>query len=305
MVAASQKQEKARVVWLGNGGRVAVPETAARLLPELTKRVRIIAEDFTGSVDMSAVEADYAIVLGGDGSVLRAIHQLGENQIPILAVNVGSLAFLSSLMPDELISFLDKHDYHDFPVQNNILLECSLWRSLSEVTDRVSECGPPNDRGELCVARRLVVNEVALLGGPPFEILHIELSVDGEPATTYHGDGVLISTSIGSTAHNLSSGGPIIRQGLDVVVISPLNPHSLSYRPVVDSADRTYELRILNREIFVVTDGDSSLTMLPGDRVMVRRAGSLLQLVRVPERGYYRTLREKLGWSGQIEGFDD
>ena len=86
-----------------------------------------------------------------------------------------------------------------------------------------------------------------------------------------------------------------------MVVISPLNPHSLSYRPVVDSADRVYELRILNREIFVVTDGDSSLSMLPGDRVVVRRASVPLRLVRLPERGYYHALREKLGWSGQME----
>ena len=298
---AGKKREKADVIWLGNGSRASVPETAARLLPELKKRVRIVAEDFTGQKDMSAVKADYAVVLGGDGSVLRAIHQLGENQIPILAVNVGSLAFLSSLMPDDLIPFLDGHDFRAFPIQENVLLECSLWRRLSDVDARTAKAGPVNERDEVCVARKFAVNEIALLGGPPFEIIHVELSVDGESATTYHGDGVLISTSIGSTAHNLSSGGPIIRQGLDVVVISPLNPHSLSYRPVVDSADRVYELRILNREIFVVTDGDSSLSMLPGDRVVVRRAPVSLRLVRLPERGYYHALREKLGWSGQME----
>ena len=297
---AGTKRAKANVIWLGNGNRVSVPETAARLLPDLKKRVRIVAEDFTGQKDMSAVKADYAVVLGGDGSVLRAIHQLGENQIPILAVNVGSLAFLSCLTPDELIPFLDKNDFRAFPVQENVLLECTLWRRLSDIAALGGKAAPVNDRGEVCVARKLAVNEVALLGGPPFEIIHVELSVDGESATTYHGDGVLISTSIGSTAHNLSSGGPIIRRGLDVVVISPLNPHSLSYRPVVDSADRVYELRILNREVFVVTDGDSSLSMVPGDRVVVRRAPVSLRLVRLPERGYYHALREKLGWSGQM-----
>ena len=298
---AGTKRSKANVIWLGNGNRVSVPETAARLLPELKKRVRIVAEDFTGQKDMSAVKADYAVVLGGDGSVLRAIHQLGENQIPILAVNVGSLAFLSSLTPDDLIPFLDANDFRECPVQENILLECALWRRLSDVDTHGGKVGPVNDRGEVCVARKLAVNEVALLGGPPFEIIHVELSVDGESATTYHGDGVLISTAIGSTAHNLSSGGPIIRQGLDVVVISPLNPHSLSYRPVVDSADRVYELRILNREVFVVTDGDSTLSMVPGDRVVVQRAAESLRLIRLPERGYYHALREKLGWSGQME----
>lgn len=279
-----------------------MPETAARLLPELKKRVNIVAEDFTGDADMSHVRADFAVVLGGDGSVLRAVHQLGSNQIPILAVNVGSLAFLSSLTPDELIPFLDGHDLSAFTIQRNPLLECSLWRSISDIPERETRgSGEISDRGEICIAKKLAVNEVAILGGPPFEILHVELSVDGETATTYHGDGVLISTAIGSTAHNLSSGGPIIRQGLDVVVISPLNPHSLSYRPVVDSAERIYELRILNREVFVVTDGDSSLSMLPGDRVVVRRADVSLQMIKLPERGYYRSLRQKLGWSGQME----
>ena len=283
---------RARVIWLGNGGRVSVPETAARLLPELKKRVRIAAEDFTGTADMSRVKADYAIVLGGDGSVLRAIHQLGKNQIPIIAVNVGTLAFLSSLKPDELIPFLDAHDFRAFSIQKNVLLECSLWRKKGK-------------HSETLAAKKLAVNEVALRGGAPFNILHVELSVDGEPATTYHGDGVLISTSIGSTAHNLSSGGPIIRHGLDVVVISPLNPHTLSYRPVVDSAERTYEFRVLNREMFVVTNGDSSLIVHPGDRVVIRRADFPLQLVRLPERGYYCTLCEKLGWSGQMGVFRD
>lgn len=296
--------KRAKVLFLGNGSRVNVPETASRLRPEIEKRFDIVASDFTGKGDMSRTTADFVIVLGGDGSVLQAIHQLGENQLPILAINVGSLAFLSSLTPDELVPFLNENDYSAFSIQKNLLLECSLWRHASDLIPNDAAAGSSpeeNARGEVCLAKKLVANEVAVLGGPPFEIIHVELSVDGETATTYHGDGVMISTPVGSTAHNLSSGGPILRQDIDAVVISPMNPHSLSYRPVVDSADRVYELRILNREVFVVTDGDSSMTMLPGDRVIVRRADVSLQMIKVPGRSYYRSLREKLGWSGQME----
>ena len=88
-----------------------------------------------------------------------------------------------------------------------------------------------------------------------------------------------------------------MRRDLNVVVISPISPHALSYRPVVDSANRIYEIRVLNREVFVVIDGDSSLTLRPGDRLEVKKAAVAAKMVRIPGRNYYRTLREKLGWS--------
>ncbi|MBR3219060.1 MAG: NAD(+)/NADH kinase [Thermoguttaceae bacterium] len=293
-----------KTVLLGNGGRPGVPETVKRLTPQLKKRLKIKTIDLTGQVDLSSSDAELAIVFGGDGSLLRSIHQLGRRQIPLLPVNVGTLAFLSALMPDELIPFLDSPGFRSFTFREHILLECVLWRRRSDLVDDgtyVSEevLSRENEHGEVPIAHKMVVNEVVIQGGPPFEILNIELAVDGLTVATYHGDGLIVSTPTGSTAHNLSSGGPILRRDLNAVVVSPISPHSLSYRPVVDSADRLYELRVVNRPVFVVVDGDSDLTMLPGDRVEIRKAPFAARLIRIPGKNYYKTLREKLGWSDQ------
>ena len=293
-----------KTVLLGNGGRPGVPETVKRLPPQLKKRLKIETIDLTGQVDLSSSDAELAIVFGGDGSLLRSIHQLGRRQIPLLPVNVGTLAFLSALMPDELIPFLDSPGFRSFTFREHILLECVLWRRRSDLVDDgtyVSEeiLSRENEHGEVPIAHKMVVNEVVIQGGPPFEILNVELAVDGLTVATYHGDGLIVSTPTGSTAHNLSSGGPILRRDLNAVVVSPISPHSLSYRPVVDSADRLYELRVVNRPVFVVVDGDSDLTMLPGDRVEIRKAPFAARLIRIPGKNYYKTLREKLGWSDQ------
>ncbi|MBQ1455986.1 MAG: NAD(+)/NADH kinase [Thermoguttaceae bacterium] len=293
-----------KTVLLGNGGRPGVPETVKRLTPQLKKRLKIEAIDLTGQVDLSSCDAELAIVFGGDGSLLRSIHQLGRRQIPLLPVNVGTLAFLSALMPDELIPFLDSPGFRSFTFREHILLECILWRRRTDLVDDgtyVSDeiLARENERGEVPIAHKMVVNEVVIQGGPPFEILNIELAIDGLTVATYHGDGLIVSTPTGSTAHNLSSGGPILRRDLNAVVVSPISPHSLSYRPVVDSADRLYELRVVNRPVFVVVDGDSDLTMLPGDRVEIRKAPFAARLIRIPGKNYYKTLREKLGWSDQ------
>ena len=280
----------ATVLLLGNGNRAGVLDGVEKLRPEIQERFRIVASDFSGQKDMSQVEADFAMVFGGDGSILRAVHQLGSNQIPILAVNLGSLGFLSNVKSEELIALISRPDFADLPIRQQILLECSIYRA-----------GEGDPKAEKEAVRRLVVNEVALRAGPPFEIIRVELRVDGETAVIYRGDGLIISTPVGSTAHALSTGGPILRKDLDAIVIAPISPHSLSFRPVVDSADRTYELRVYNREVYVVIDGDSSQKISPGDRVIIRKADVTFQMFRIPNRNFYRTLREKLGWTLGID----
>ena len=149
----------------------------------------------------------------------------------------------------------------------------------------------------------LGLNEMALLAGPPFSMLNVDLYVDAELATTYSCDGLIISTPVGSTAHNLSAGGPILRKSLQAFVISPISPHTLTVRPVVDSADQVYEavVRQPNETTSVVVDGRTICNLTADDRVRVTRAEATFQLVEVHGRNYYRTLREKLGWGGDIE----
>ena len=272
-----------RVVLLGFGGRPGVREGADQLRPIIRQYAQIAAEDFSGSLDLSTVEADLAIVLGGDGSILRAARQMGYHQLPVAAVNLGRLGFLADLTLEELPQLLQQAGKGSLPVVEHLMFECRIFRQ------------------EKCLQCVLGLNETAVLVGAPFALLEIELSIDGEPVTTYSCDGLIISTPVGSTAHSLSAGGPILRKDLQAFVISPISPHTLTNRPVVDSADRVYEMAIPHPHpgAAVVVDGHVVQSLQPGDRVRVERAPVRFRLVSAPGHSYYRTLREKLGWGGR------
>jgi NAD+ kinase len=273
-----------RVVVLGFASRPNVVRRIERLLPLIQQHTTVVASDFTGQLDLSTVEADLVIVLGGDGSILRAAHQMGNRQLPVLAVNLGRLGFLADLSADEAIQLLPVLAQGEVPVVEHLMFECRVFRE----GERLHE-----DLG---------LNEVAVLTGPPFAIMDIVLYVDSEEVTTYSCDGLMIATPVGSTAHSLSAGGPILRKDLQAFVISPISPHTLTHRPVVDSADRIYELMVVNPrpQTAVVVDGRVCCTLQPGDRVRIQRAEARFKMVGAAGHSYYRTLREKLGWSGRF-----
>lgn len=274
-----------RAILLGFGGRPDVLREAQRLRPVIEEHVEVVAVDFTGKTDLSVIEADVAIVFGGDGSILRAAHQMGIRQLPVIAVNLGKLGFLADISPDELPALLGSLTVDNLPLVEHLMFECQVLRD-----GRV-------------VAERLGLNEAAVQAGSPFGIMDIDLYVDSELVTTYSCDGLIVSTPVGSTAHSLSAGGPILRKDLQAFVICPISPHTLTNRPVVDSAQRVYELAVVKpgSNTAVVVDGSLLTTLAPGDRVRVQRAEAKFQLVTGPGHGYYRTLREKLGWGGRLQ----
>ena len=147
----------------------------------------------------------------------------------------------------------------------------------------------------------LGLNETALLSGASLSLVDIELSIDGQPVTTFSGDGLIVSTPVGSTAHNLSAGGPILRQDLRAFVITPICPHTLTVRPIVDRADATYELTSpgVPDGVMLVIDGQIRVPFETGDRVIIRQAEVSFQLVRIQGHNFYQTLHRKLGWDGQ------
>jgi len=276
-----------RVILLGSGERPGVLEGAERLRPEIARHAQIVASDFTGQQDLSAVEADLAIVLGGDGSILRAAHQMGACQRPVLAVNLGRLGFLADLAPEELPAVLEDIAATGLAgrVVEHLMFDCRVMR------------------GQKVLAEQLGLNEVAVQTGPSFAMIDLDLYIDSELVTTYSCDGLILSTPVGSTAHGLSAGGPILRKDLQAFVISPISPHTLTNRPVVDSADRVYELVIAKAGsgAAVVVDGRVACAVVPQDRVRVKKAAVRFKMVAVPGHSYYRTLREKLGWGGRLQ----
>lgn len=228
-------------------------------------------------------QADLAVVLGGDGAILRACRWFGERQIPIVGVNLGRLGFLADLSPEEFERRIDCLERREFRVVSHLMYECR------------------HERADGGVSRWLGLNEVAVLAGASLAMIDVELAIDGEPVTTYSGDGLIISTPVGSTAHSLSAGGPILRQNLSAFVITPVCPHTLTNRPLVDDADCAYTLRVPQAPegVTLVIDGQIKEPLAAGDTVTVRKADVTFQLARLSGHSDYRTLHRKLGWGGQ------
>lgn len=268
-----------RVLVLGNGHRPGVAAAAERLLPFVREHCEIACVDLYQAQPLCDVEADLTLVLGGDGAILRAARQMGYRQTPVLGVNLGKLGFLADLSPDELCANFPRVVRGDYRVTEHLMFECV-----------VEGVGEPRTL--------LGLNEIAIQTGPPFHMLEVDLLIDGEPVSGYRGDGLIVSTPIGSTAHSLSAGGPILGQALDAFVITPICPHTLTNRPVVDAADKTYTIAIrqASASTMLVVDGQEHLLVTPAHRVTVRRAPVRFRLVKVPGRSYYQTLRDKLRW---------
>jgi NAD+ kinase len=267
-----------RIFVLGNGNRAGVKEEAAKLLPILEQHCDIAAFDLNQEKDLPG-GADLALVLGGDGAILRAARQMGYHQVPVLGVNLGKLGFLADLTPDDVRCCFSQVVAGDYRVTRHLMFECEV-RS------------PEHSR------TYLGLNEVVIRSGAPFRIVDLDLLVDGEQASAISGDGLIISTPVGSTAHSLSAGGPILGQELAAFVLTPICPHSLTSRPVVDSATKVYTIlvRPTSCSAVLIVDGQEEIPLTAEHHVTVRKAPVEFGLVKVPGHSYYQTLRNKLRW---------
>jgi NAD+ kinase len=271
-----------RIFVLGNAQRPGVEAEARALLPFLSQHAEVCAFDLRQEKDLGLCLADLAIVFGGDGAILRAARQMGYRQVPVLGVNLGKLGFLADLSPDELRECFPRVVRGEYRVTRHLMYECVL------------EC--PGSKQSF-----LGLNEVVVHKGPPFHLLDLDLRIDEEVASRFSLDGLILSTAIGSTAHSLSAGGPILGQELPAFVITPICPHTLTNRPVVDSADKTYTITLVSRttEAVLIVDGQECVPFTCADRITVRKAPVTFGLIKVAGRTYYQTLRDKLRWGAQ------
>lgn len=278
--------KKLRIVVLARSSRERVRAAWEKLEPFLASRpeVEVAGVALSQDVDHIALNADLAIVLGGDGSLLRACRQFGDRQIPILAVNLGRLGFLADLTLDNLQQNFDLIIRQEFGIADLMMYECLIEKANGEKE------------------RHLGLNELAVCVGARPHMFDVQLSVDGEIITTYSGDGLILSTPVGSTAHSLSAGGPILQQDIRAFVITPICPHTLTVRPIVDRADRCYRLFLPSEteDVLAVIDGHIHRSFCHGDVITFKQAEVSCQLVRFPDHSYYDTLHRKLGWEGQL-----
>lgn len=283
-----QFQGKPKVAVFGAVNSPRVKRHADAMLRVIHDHVEVVYSDFdaTGDEDQElAVDADFVITLGGDGTILRAARRVAKTSVPVLGVNLGRLGFLAGIPLNEIDKTLD-----DVLAGNYRIIDHLMFRTIVE-----------RDGGQ--ISNTIGLNETAILGGPPFSITEVDLYVDAELVTTYSCDGLIISTPVGSTAHSLSAGGPILRKDLWAFLIQPISPHTLTMRPVVDTAERTFKISVRNpsESTSVVVDGNTVANLTVDDLVTIQRAEESFRMIEVARHGYYRTLRDKLGWGGRIE----
>jgi NAD+ kinase len=268
-----------RLLLLGNAHKPGVQQHVEAMLPFLCNHCEIVAIDLLQEKNLSTLEADIALVLGGDGAILRAARQMGYRQTPVLGINLGKLGFLADLSLDQLKTCLAKVVAGEYRITSHLMFECEVKSPHDSITI-------------------LGLNDIAIRAGPPFHIIDLDLFVDGENVSSFSGDGLIVSTPIGSTAYNLSAGGPILGQDIQAFVITPLCPHTLTNRPLVDSADKAYSIALRQDSpgTMLIIDGQSPIALTINHTVTLRKAPVQFKLVKVPGHGYYQTLRDKLRW---------
>lgn len=279
-----------KLLVLGNAQKQGVKEEAERLLPFLRQHCQVVVVDLLQEKDLTEIPAaDLALVLGGDGAILRAARQMGYRQVPVLGVNLGRLGFLADLDPGELRACLPQVLCGEYRITEHLMFECVVEGANGE-----------NSGGRILLG----LNEVVVHSLPPFHMLDLHLEADGDVVARFFGDGLILSTPVGSTAHSLSAGGPILSQELAAFVITPICPHTLTYRPVVDSADKVYTITLGagSEPAALIVDGQETVPVDAGQRVVVRRAPVKFQLVKVPGRSFFQALRGKLHW-GTTPGY--
>jgi NAD+ kinase len=230
-------------------------------------------EEFPQHVEM-------VIVLGGDGTLLSVARLIGDRGIPILGVNLGGLGFLTEITLEELYRVLEKVVGDHFIADERVVLHASVLR-----------------RGER-MAEFNVLNDAVINKGALARMIDIETTINGEYVTTFKSDGLIISTPTGSTAYNLSAGGPIVYPSLHCIIITPICPHMLTNRPIMIPDDVIIQatLKTKQQEVLLTLDGQQGFSLEFEDVVEVRKAEGRILLIKSPYRHYFEVLREKLKW---------
>ena len=263
--------------------RAVTAEFIRRNAPFLIERATAAAAGLSSDLDETALaeRCDILLVMGGDGSILRALHRSGGHIRPIFGINIGSLGFLTCLGSDDYLRAVDCLLSGSYELSHRSLLEAAI----------------SGDVGTIPLERAL--NDVTVSRGERSQLVRLRTWVGAVPLTEYHADGLIVSTPTGSTAYSLAAGGPILMPDSGALVITPVCPHVLSNRSLV-IADR-HEVTISpagNQEVFVSVDGRPPHELKPGQRLILSLSPSTLPLAMMPGTTFPDILRQKLKWSG-------
>lgn len=283
------KAKLPRLVIFGDPGKGNIGEAIAEFSEFSNGKAETIA---SCSIDECTVdilqEADFAVVFGGDGTIISAARQLSKTNVPVIGVNLGKLGYLAEFSVSELKECFGDIMSGEGHIEKRMMLGCKV---LSGGREKLSSAA---------------INEVFITAGPPFRMIELKMSVDGQPLAGCVSDGLIISTPTGSTAYNLSAGGPILAGNMKAMVVTPLCSHSLSFRPIVINAESKVEVSgvRLNKGTTVSVDGQVSVGLAAGDIVRVETEDSAFQIVNNPLRTQWDTLATKLRWAEKLKYSD-
>ena len=273
-----------RVFLVGDDSRPRVARALKRLAHLVEGRAEVVGVDPFGAEDLGEVEADLVVVLGGDGAILSASRRLGPSATPVLGVNFGKLGFLAALRARELDRAAEEIIIGGrYRVSRRMTLEATLHRSGGGVE------GPVRGLND-AVVQRWDARSVS-----------VDFYVDGDLATTYRGDGVIVATPTGSTAHSLAAGGPIVDPGVEALVVAPICAHGVANRPLVLGPEQVVTLRVSggSRKPGLAVDGQVLFDLAQDDEIQVRRSSQPFHLAMPSDRTFFEVLRNRLQWAGQ------
>jgi NAD+ kinase len=259
---------------------LAVRGVTAYVEEHLSTQLRRTSAAESAQSSEIARDAELMVVLGGDGTLIAAARLVGEREVPILGVNLGSLGFLTEITLDELYPSVERCLAGDFEVSERMMLLASV------------------ERGGKQVELHRVLNDVVINKGALARIVDMETSVNGQYLTTFKADGLIVSTPTGSTGYSLSANGPIIHPALASISITPICPHTLTNRPLVVAADARISIKLdsMDEAVFLTLDGQVGVKLVCGDVVQIAKAGHATRLVQSRSKDYFEVLRTKLKW---------
>lgn len=227
-----------------------------------------------------AASVDLIIVLGGDGTMIATARMVGDQEVPVMGVNFGGLGYLAEFRIEEIYTALESILSGNYRLDKRVMLAVELWRGDEEIT------------------RNRVLNDVVINKSALARIIEIEASLNQQFVNSFRADGLIVSSPTGSTAYNLSAGGPIIFPSMNAVVMTPICPFTLSNRPIVVPDDAVIELRLRtdNEDVALTLDGQVGFPLKVDDRVVIRKSRTTFNLIQPSNRNYFDVLRDKLRW---------
>jgi len=256
------------------------------------KGAAVFSEEMSARADMNACfeepsyiprEVEFVVVLGGDGTLLGAARRVARYGVPILGVNLGGLGFLTEIPLKKLYSAVQLMLDGRLEVETRLMLEAMVLRGGAET------------------CRFLVLNDVVINKGALARIIDLDVFINDQFLTTFRADGLIVSTPTGSTAYNLSAGGPILYPTMASFILTPICPFTLTNRPILLPDSHVVSITLSKRgeeRVSLTFDGQVGADLFQGDRVMVQKAKEKIKLIKSPDQGYFEILREKLMWGG-------